>query len=95
MTGMTEKNVKVRAVKKRKRGRIELEVRVEAVEGETKKTSATTAETVFYPAVVEYGRENEPPNPFMRRAFTEAGESARQTTIQDIKAGVEIEAGRS
>jgi HK97 gp10 family phage protein len=92
-TGLTKKNVRVRAVKKKRRDEIQLEVRVGGDE-ELYKTSAKTGTTVFYPALVEYGRKNVPPNPFMRRAFEAKGEIARQVTIDEIRAGVESEASK-
>lgn len=92
-TGTTRSNVKVRAVKRRRRGSIELEVRIAATD-ETKRTSATTGKTVFYPAVVEYGHEGVPPDPFMRGAFEARGEEARQVTLGALLRGVEQEASR-
>ena len=49
---------------------------------------------MFVPAVIEYGRRGVAPDPFMRRAFEAAGESARTTTVDSIRAGVESEASR-
>lgn len=86
-TGATKEHVVVRAVKGRKRGSIELEVRI-AAEDELKKTSAN-GKTYFYPAIVQYMY-----NPFMTRAFDSTGEAARQVTIAWIRNGVEREASK-
>ncbi len=89
LSGATKAGVKVRAVKRRKRGSIELEVVIKA-DDRLKKTSPG-GKTVFYPAIVEYGRRGVPPDPFMHRAFTAKGESARKVTIRALKSGVDRE----
>jgi Bacteriophage HK97-gp10, putative tail-component len=82
-TGLTKRNVKLRAVKKKKRGTIELEVLISG-----KETGLTVhprhGKPVFYPAVVEYKH-----NPFMRRSYTAKGEQARLVTIEALKRGVD------
>jgi hypothetical protein len=88
LTGATKEHTVVRAVKGRKRGSIELEVRI-AADDELKKTSAN-GKTYFYPAIVQYMYD-----PFMTRAFDSTGEAARQVTIARIREGVEREASRS
>jgi HK97 gp10 family phage protein len=93
-TGTLKDAVKVRAVKQRRRGAIELEVRILA-DDNTKKTSAETGQTVFYPAVVEYGTAHAPPNPFMRRAYEAKGEAARQATLKAVIEGIEREAEKA
>jgi len=87
-SGLTRKNVKVRAVKKRKRGQIEIEVKISGDPGLYR--TMKSGEKVFYPAIVEYKH-----NPFMRRSFTARGEAARQVTIAAIAQGVEIEASKA
>jgi hypothetical protein len=87
-TGATKEAVVVRAVKGRRRGSIELEVRI-AADDELKKTSAN-GKTYFYPSIVQYMYD-----PFMTRAFDSTGEAARQVTIARIREGVEREASRS
>ena len=62
-TGLTKANVKTRAVKKKRRGDIEIEVKIGGDPG-LYKTSGKTGVKVFYPAIVEYKH-----NPFMRRSF--------------------------
>ena len=89
-TGLTKKNVKLRAVKKRKRGSIALEVRVANAEGLV--VHPPFGKPVFYPAIVEYGRKNRQADPFMHRSFAAKGEPARQTTLHEIRDGVEREA---
>lgn len=86
-TGLTRRNVAVRAVKRKKRGSIELEVRIKAEKG-LKKLYAG-GQSVFYPAVVQYGRAGVAPNPFMTRAFQATASRARRVTIQALKAGVD------
>lgn len=92
-TGTMKGAVKVRAVKRRRRGSIELEVRILADES-TRRTSAKTGKTVFYPAVVQYGTDKRPANAFMTRAYVRSGERARQTTLRELRDGVEREASR-
>lgn len=87
-TGATRSEVKVRAVKSRRRGSIQLEVRVEAVD-ETKRTSAKTGKTVFYPAILEYTSDA-----FMERAYDSAAERARQVTLTALTQGIESEASK-
>jgi HK97 gp10 family phage protein len=89
-TGLTRRNVKVRAARKKKRGTIEIEVRVLA-EGGLKKTSGRTGKTVFYPAIVQYGGKNIRKNPFMSRAYDRRGDAARLRTIELLKDGVNRE----
>jgi hypothetical protein len=86
-TGETRRNVKVRAVKSRKRGSISLEVRIKAVDA-LKKTTREGKE-VFYPAVVEYKHD-----PFMKRSFDAKGNLARDVTIQELRIGIDREANR-
>lgn len=90
-TGTAKKAVKVRATRRRKRGTIELEVVIKAVQGETIKTGSG-GERWFYPAIVEYGHAKTAPNPFMRRAYEASGEPARQVTMRSLLEGVEREA---
>jgi HK97 gp10 family phage protein len=86
-TGATRKAVQVRAVKRRKRGGIELECRI-AASSELKRES-TTGKTVFYPAIVQYGRKGVPPDPFMTRAYQAKGEVAKQTIISVMKSKID------
>ena len=90
-SGLTKENIKLRALK-RKRTRIGLEVRVGTAPGLVK-TSAAGKRT-FYPAVVEYGAKGRQANPFMRRSYVAAGTPARDTTIHDIKVGLDREVTR-
>lgn len=90
-TGLTAKSVKVRALKGRQRGRIAMEVSISGKVPGLIKTSES-GERVFYPAVVEYGAKDHPPNPFMRRSFVAAGPTARELTMQKILNGVNREA---
>ena len=91
--GITRANVKVRAVKTRKRGSIEIEVRI-AADPQLVKIGAG-GKRVFYPAVVEYGDQDTAANPFMRRSYESKGESARQVTMAAIVRGIEEAAARS
>jgi HK97 gp10 family phage protein len=93
LTGLTKSAVQVRAVKSRKRNSISLETRI----GSKKEgliVHPKSGKPVFYPAVVEYGREGVAPNPFMRRAYDSKGEAAKQVTILRIKTGVDEEVRR-
>lgn len=86
-SGLTKSAVKVRAVKKRKRTSIELEVMIDS---KTPGLLVTrTASKAFYPSIVTYIRNN-----FMQRAFESSGESARQTAITHLRAGIEAEASK-
>jgi HK97 gp10 family phage protein len=95
-TGLTRRNVKVRATPKRliKKGdkstTIAIEVVVEAVPG-LKKTSGRTGKAVFYPAIVQYGGKHIRKNPFMSRAYDRRGDAARRRTIELLKDGVNRE----
>lgn len=80
--GITKANVQTRAVKKRKRGQIELEVKIGGSDDRLYKSSAKGVK-VFYPAIVEYKH-----NPFMRRSFTAKGEPARQVTLTALLQGI-------
>jgi len=83
-TGLSRKAVKVRAVKKRKRSSIMIEVALSSKIMGTVKPSPKGA--VFYPAVVEYKK-----HPFMRPAFQAKGEATRQYIINDLRFGIERE----
>ena len=87
-TGEMRRNVKVRALKSRRRGSIGLECRIKAVDA-LKRTSAGTGKTVFYGAIQEYRF-----NDFMKRAFVAKGRLARQVMIDGIRSGIEREANR-
>jgi HK97 gp10 family phage protein len=91
-TGLTKSAVKVRAVKRKKRGTIELEVLISGKVPGLIVTPASGAKPVFYPAVVEYGTSERPPNPFMRRAYESKGEAAKLVTLQVLRDGIEAEA---
>ena len=84
-SGLTKRNVKVRALKSRRRGSIALEARIAGKGTELYKTSKD-GKTVFYPAIVEHLRH------FMKRAFHSKGEKARETTMDAIRAGILREA---
>jgi HK97 gp10 family phage protein len=94
-TGLTRKMVKVRATPKSKikKGNRSTTISMEtyiAADGGLKKTSKG-GKTVFYPAIVEYGSRNHAPNPFGHRAFSKYGNSARRTTVDLLKDGVNRE----
>ena len=86
--GITKANVKTRAVKKRQRGNIEIEVKIGGSDDRLYKAQSDGTK-VFYPAIVEYRFD-----PFMRRAFDTKGETARRTAMAAILKGIETEASR-
>lgn len=90
-TGTMRKAIKIRVPKKKKRGAVEMEVRIEATE-QLKKVSGRTGKAVFYPAIVQYGSKDHPPNAFMTRAYQRSGPYARRVTLQGIKEGLDREA---
>jgi HK97 gp10 family phage protein len=92
-TGLTKDSIKIKAVAKRKTGRIALLVQISGKVPGLIKTSAA-GKRGFYPAFVEYGSAGHPPNPFMRRAYTSAGPAARNLTMQRILEGTEREAAK-
>jgi HK97 gp10 family phage protein len=92
-TGLTKSAVQVRAVKSRKRNSISLECRISGKKPGLIVTP-DSGKPVFYPAVVEYGSSDHPPNPFGRRTFDSKGEVAKQVTIHEIRNGVEAEVKR-
>lgn len=89
--GITKANVQTRAVKKRQRGNIEIEVKIGGNDDRLYKIQADGTK-VFYPAIVEYKHD-----PFMRRSFDNKGEAARQVTLQALMQGImkEVRAGGS
>ena len=92
LTGTLRDNVVVRAgfKSRTRRGAITMDARIDAND-ETKRTSAKTGKTVFYPAIVEYGvkKRGIRANDFMLRAFRRFGEAARRLTIERIRAGID------
>lgn len=91
-TGRTRAAIKVRAKKRKKRDVIEMETLISGkIPGLIVRPKGGGKPT-FYPAVIEYGRSDMPPNPFGRRTYDAKGASARDTTIQSLRAGVEAEA---
>jgi HK97 gp10 family phage protein len=93
LTGATEHAVKVRVPKRKKRGEIALDVQI-AADPALVKTGAN-GKSVFYPAVEQYGARNHPPNPFMTRSYDQAGETARNVTLQKLRDGIEREASKT
>jgi HK97 gp10 family phage protein len=90
-TGRMKKALKIVAYKKRKVGRIGMNLQIStSVPGLVKHSKS--GKRAFYPAVEEYGARDHPPDPFMRPAFTGAGPSARDLTMQKILDGIEREA---
>ncbi len=89
-TGLMASAVKIRALK-RSRKRIGMEVHIASKTPGLKVTSAS-GETVFYPAIVQYGKRGQPPNPFITRAYDAKGPKARDVAIKKIIQGVEREA---
>lgn len=92
-TGLTEENIEIKAYKKRRVGRIGMMVQVSAKAAGLVKTSKG-GKRAFYPAIVEYGGRDHPPDPFMRRSYTGAGPEARDTTMQHILDGTLREAAK-
>ena len=89
-SGLTQKNIKVRALKRRKHGVIGMEVRVASAPGLIKKGAGDRP--FFYPAGIEYGDSEHQPNPFGRRSYSAKGDAARDKTMTDMRSGVEREA---
>ncbi len=91
--GVLRGAIKVRAIRKRKRGTVRLNVEILATD-RTKRTSARTDTTVFYPAIVEYGSKKRSlePNDFMKRAFDSHGHQVKSLTLEHLRAGIEREA---
>jgi len=92
LTGTLRDNVVVRAgfKSRTRRGTITMDARIDAND-ETKRTSAKTGKTVFYPAIVEYGVKGRGirANDFMLRAFRRFGDAARRLTIRLIRQGID------
>ena len=95
ITGTLRSNVVVRAGLKRRRSEVSIDARIDA-NAETKRTSAKTGKTVFYPAIVEYGRKKQgiEGDHYMLDAFKRAGETARRVAIRMLREGVEAEANK-
>ena len=85
LTGTLRDNVVVRAgfKSRTRRGAITMDARIDAND-ETKRTSAKTGKTVFYPAIVEYKFDD-----YMLRAFKRFGDAVRRLTIERIRAGID------
>jgi len=85
LTGTLRSNVVVRAgfKSRTRRGAITMDARIDAND-ETKRTSAKTGKTVFYPAIVEYKFDD-----YMLRAFKRFGDAVRRLTIERIRAGID------
>jgi hypothetical protein len=86
-TGETIRNIRVRAVKGRKRGSISLEARIKTSD-KLVKVSATGKRT-FYPAVVEYKKKH-----WFKQTYDSKKGAARQVAIAEIAAGIEREASK-
>lgn len=93
LTGAMRAAVQLRVLKRRRRGSIEMEVRI-AGNWRTVKQSPVTGKRAFYPAIVEYGDRDNPPQAPMRGSLDSKGEAARQVTIRHLRDGVEREARR-
>lgn len=93
-TGLMKKSIKIKAVAKRKVGRIAMLVQISGKVAGLVKTSKSGKRT-FYPAAVEWGSRDHPPNPFGRRAYTGAGPAARDLAMQKILDGTLREASKS
>lgn len=91
LSGKTRAGVKVRALRKKRRSSIALEVRIFGLQSDTIKTSAA-GQPAFWPALEEFGDRNHPPNPFMRRSFEAKGQTSLTITTDAILAGVKKEA---
>jgi HK97 gp10 family phage protein len=79
-TGKLKQSLTIRAAKSRKRGTIALEVRPNErkFDGE-----------FYYPAVVEYGRSDLEPNPFMAESFKAKADEAKDVALEEIKRGID------
>jgi HK97 gp10 family phage protein len=86
-TGLTKANVKVRAAKKRRRGDIEIDVKISGNPG-LYKTYAGGTKQVFYPAAVTFGNSTTRANPFMQRSFASRGNDCKNITIAEITSEV-------
>jgi Bacteriophage HK97-gp10, putative tail-component len=92
-TGLARSNVKVRALKKRRRDRIAMEVRIAAAPGLI--NTSGSGKPFFYPAGIEYGDSEHQANPFGRRSYTAKGDTAKSVTMVQMRDGVEREAKTS
>jgi HK97 gp10 family phage protein len=80
--GLLRKSLAVLTALKKKRGTVVLEVRP----NEKKFLGGH-----YYPAQVEYGRKkkNQPPNPFMLKAFSHRGEAAKDAAVAAVAKGID------
>ena len=92
-SGLTKANIKIRALRKRKRNEVALEVRVASAPGLIKQGAGDRP--FFYPAGIEFGDSERQPNPFGRRSYASKAEASRDKTMMDMKNGVEREAKRN
>jgi len=92
LTGTMRDRIKVKAPRKKKRGSVGVDVRVDASDQLVKHTRA--GKRVFYPMAVEMGHGSVQPDPFMHRAYAEEGDRANRIAMGAIRVGVEREASR-
>jgi HK97 gp10 family phage protein len=92
LTGATRKAIKVRAARRRRRGQVAMEVRIQGSEEVYRRTRA--GRFFFIPAIIEYGRRGRHANAFMLRAYDAEGGRATDAAINVISAGIQAEAGR-
>jgi HK97 gp10 family phage protein len=84
-TGQVRRAIKLRAAARRRRGVIRLVIQIGSGDFKGK---------TFYGAFREYGTKRMEGAHFMERAFESGKDSARATTIREIRAGIEREASR-
>ncbi|QDV34011.1 HK97-gp10 family putative phage morphogenesis protein [Tautonia plasticadhaerens] len=99
-TGFLRDHVKLRAVRKKRRGEIALHVIIPSIPfkaafGDSKTPKANGSKTTyFYPSIIEYGSRDRPPDPWVRRAFERLQGKGRQTMIDELWGAIEREASR-
>lgn len=81
-SGVLRRSIKIRAVKRRKKGVIGLEIRTDA---------KTMGGDAFYAAFIELGTSDKPAQPFLSPAYVEQGPEAVKQLEQLILEGLERE----
>jgi len=94
-SGSLARAIKLRAKKRRKRGQIALTVVVD-YPSTPAKLNKKTGQPIYYPFAVEYGapKRGRLPNPFVKRAFDETKDQARDDCVRGITAGIDREVAK-
>jgi len=92
-TGAMKKAITVRASKTKRRGEISFNVIFDTKRYSRLVSHSKAGRRFFYPAAIEYGTSRQAAKPFMRPAFDAQKAPALRTIMNDIRCGIEQQAG--